>query len=110
VFIIESEIYVHNFLNTHPCEPSGQLLRRNLSDSSIKRHALQNYWGGPHTQRVISRDPFPEFEQWQEQMSVSLFRNLFIYLPVYFSIYLFVYLFLFVSYIIYLFTYLSIYM
>ena len=60
---------------THGSEPSGQLLRRNLSDSAIQRHALENNGGGVRTERVKSRDPFTEFEQIWHTALYSLKEN-----------------------------------
>jgi glycosyltransferase involved in cell wall biosynthesis len=92
--------------STHNREPRGQLLRRKLRDSSIKRHALENNWGGPRIERVKSRDPFPEFEQWREKIWHTALNYLnektspspwFFAAPIpftYFSIYLFLYLFI----------------
>jgi cellulose synthase/poly-beta-1,6-N-acetylglucosamine synthase-like glycosyltransferase len=111
-------MYVQCF-STHNREPSGQLLRRKLSDSSIKRHALENNWGGPRTERVKSRDPFPEFELWREQIwhktlnslnektspSPRIFCSPSI---IYLFIYLLIFIFIYFCPLAYLFIYLSI--
>ena len=103
----KSEMYVHCF-PTHNREPSGLLLRSKLSDSSITRHALENNWGGPRTEHVKSRDPFPVFEQWREQIWHTALNSLnekASASPCIFcshsTFYLFIYLFIYLLYLFY---------